>query len=154
VIIGITIVLELIIVIVKRLLPWLLAILYVRGPLTRGREQRQKEVKRQERELRESRKNYDLPGYNRPLKSEADEAAPVAEETPSPARTASQAWLEKRAREEEQKYWHSWHTCPSERQNQENAEDASEEIMHGYEGPRGPRRGLVKPPQPYDGGVR
>ncbi|XP_034477088.1 uncharacterized protein LOC117783671 [Drosophila innubila] len=122
-------------------------------PRRRGQEQRQKEVKRQERELRESRKNYDLPGYNRPLKSEADEA-PVAEDTPSPAKTASQAWLEKRAREDEQKYWHSWHTCPSERQNPESAEDASEEIMHGYEGPRGPRRGLVKPPQPYDGGVR
>lgn len=106
-----------------------------------GRVQRQKEVKRQARELRESRKNYNLPGYNRPSKSEAMDDAPVA----------SKAWLQKKAREEEQKYWHTWSTCP---EDLETAEDASEEIMTGYEGPRGSKRGLTKPPQPYDGGVR
>ncbi|KAL7738357.1 hypothetical protein ACLKA6_006677 [Drosophila palustris] len=127
-------------------------------PRRPGREQRLKEVKRQERELRESRKNYDLPGYNRPLKSEAVDAdGPVAaadeSEQPTAPKYASQAWLDKRAREDEKQYWHTWHTCPSERADPETAEDASEEIMHGYNGPRGPRE-FVKPPPPYDGGVR
>lgn len=120
------------------------------GPRRPGREKRLAERQRQEKELRESRKNYDLPGYNRPMRSEAAESSFDGAED----RLASKAWLDKRKQEDEQKYWHTWQTCPSQRQDLETAEDAVEEIVHGYESPRGTQHDFAKPPRPYDGGVR
>ncbi|XP_060656014.1 uncharacterized protein LOC132791195 [Drosophila nasuta] len=121
-------------------------------PRRPGREQRLKEKQRQEKELRESRKDYDLPGYNRPLRSEAGDSTSSTDEN----QFASQAWLAKRKQENEQQYWHTWQTCPSERQDPETAEaeDIAEEISPGYESTHETRRGFVKPSRPYDGGVR
>lgn len=114
----------------------------------RRRAQRLKEKTRQERELRESRKGYNLP------KSEGSE--PSASTTMS---TASQEWLARKAEEEEAKYWHSWTTCPDERRrldaekaDAETAEHDDDDSSSGYK--KSDRRGFIKPTLPYDSSVR
>lgn len=132
----------------------------------RRRKQRQEEVKRQERELRESRKNYKLPGYNAPKEDEKAEMDDQEEEEqqqkkqqddhhkPTIARDASAAWLAKRAEEEERNYWHSWYTCPRERDSEtrEASGENKENPQADYQSTK--RRRLTKPPQSYDGSVR
>lgn len=110
----------------------------------RRRHQRQTEKQRQERELRESRKGYNLPKSE----IETEQTSGAAPDT----LYASRAWLEKRAREDEAKYWHSWQTCPEERSKRESNEEADDDDSPRYEPTQ--RRGFVKPPHSYDGSVR
>lgn len=124
----------------------------------RRRKRRQDEVQRQERELRESRKNYKLPGYNAPKETEKSELDDQGEQqddnTPTRAMAASDAWLAKRAKDEEKHYWHSWYTCPRERDD-ETAEvegESKDNTQADYQSTK--RRRLTKPPQSYDGSVR
>ncbi|EDV98363.1 uncharacterized protein LOC6568789 [Drosophila grimshawi] len=104
------------------------------------RYKRLSEVKRQARELRESRKGYKLP-------------KPQLNRLPA-IRSANEKWLEQRAVEDEAKYWHTWTTCPNERRCRETA--AANDADDAAPGDRtiNRRTGFVQPKVPYDSSVR
>ncbi|XP_041447768.1 uncharacterized protein LOC111075978 [Drosophila obscura] len=101
------------------------------------RYQRVRELKRQEYELKKSRRGYNLPGSDRTRDESRGEDVTMSRhenenQTQYEQYGASEEWLRKREDAEEAKYWHSWHTCPSQR--------CDEDLESSGDLGRGPRR--------------